>query len=142
MNKFQKFCTLNHNNDIMVKFVQDIINLLYPDLKDKKIEFTIKTQYDWVVITSTRKKISLGIEYLVSLNGKNIIMSGDKPLSDFETAHFKSKFRIWKFYDDYSYKSYTNEENIIHNKSLNELIKIYNIPKPTPREMFNYYHKN
>lgn len=142
-NQFQKFLTNKENFHI----IKEVVKLYHPNLKEtyvdkkgkeKSVWDSIKVylKFDWVCISSD--KIDIGIEFEVRKNGQ-IIMSGPKPLSDFENAFQTSKFRAWRFVSD---SKYSKEYPAPNNPDVNHILEKYNCPRPTAIEMSKYYHSD
>lgn len=129
MNSFQKSFT----KETGLK----ILDVLFPNREIIKEWIRINFRYSHVLIDY--KKISIGIEYLVAEDGINRIQSGDKPLVAFINAHNNSHYRVWKFVDceDYKIIEFTEEQK----SKVNEILDLECL-RPTPKEMYNYYHRD
>lgn len=142
MNDFQKAMLENKSA------AWEIVKIFHPDIKgeypnnytDKiiitKDRLKITHQYDWIIIelrVQSHIKVHLGIEFECHL------MSGPKPMELFVKEHDNNKFRAWRFADDSKYVQLDPEN---YSNSVNYVLKHFEIPKPTPKQMFFYYHKN
>jgi len=108
---------------------KELIMLLRPDVTDKDIEnVKVRLQYDWVILKSN--KISIGMRLKHDLWGM-----GHK-LSAFEEIVRSGRFKAWKFYDDHKYQNSEGQVDIT------DLLKKYNVPRPSAEQMFKYYYED
>jgi hypothetical protein len=135
-NSFQK--ALLKNKDA----AWEIIKVFHPDiLEEYKDRLKIYLKYDWVCIElKAQKNISVSIGVTFQCN----LYSGNKPLHLFEKELKNNSFKAWRFYDDS--KSIIgivpdNEVNM-YNDKVNNILNRYNIPKPTAKQMSDYYHSD
>ena len=128
MNDFQK--AMLNNIDV----AWQIVKVFHPDIDDslkEKLSITIK--YDWIILRI--KKVSIGIEFECHL------MSGYKRLELFEQERKNNKFRAWRFVDDSKYNLDDCFKDV-HVDAINSILKQENIPKPTAKQMSDYYHSD
>lgn len=137
MNKFQQFLLDKNNKQLIL----DIIKLYHPDLSEVDIKHVkVTPKYDWICLNSNI--VSIGIEFR---HPTDIWGEGHK-IKVFERIHNTSKFRAWRFYDDLSYKKTEIIAGEIVADSncpdINELFVKYNVTKPTPKELYDYYYRD
>ena len=160
MNKFQKFMTNPDNKHI----VWEIVRLYHPDIettyvspynnKNKESDINVSIKYDRIIISGkfnyipqpigNRVSVEIGISFKPSFYG-----TGWK-LNDFVNEHNKQKFRAWRFaFGDSKYDSksaiWNEETKEFDDKNcpdVNNIMIKHNVPKPTPKEMMDYYYRD
>ncbi len=143
MNRMQKFLVNKDNKHIIL----EIIKKFHPDFpeyyisphsgkKKKSIDWVrVTVKYDWVCIDGPG--VSIGIEFPVSFWG-----TGWK-LKDFVEELENNQFRVWRFsLDKRCGSKYDFESSDDFKKSVHKLLIDNKVPKPTPKEMFNYYYSD
>jgi len=156
MNTFQKFLTDKTNKHI----VWEIIKLIYPNVEDKYISnkgversnidnLRISKKYDWFTIDGNvcvgyneiNKTILRKFDFAINfemLNPNGNLMTGTGwTLKDFQKCLSLDSFKIWGFV-------YSDDRELFNSKSLeiNTLFKKLKVPKPTAKELFNYYYED
>lgn len=148
LNDFQK-AMLNNKDvawEIVKVFHSDILEE-YPNkykedkMIDTKGRLLIESKYDWICIRVSAQghlTVSIGIEFECRL------YSGFKPLHLFEKELENNEFRAWRFDDDSkSVKGIVHEiEKEYYNTEVNKILVAYNIPRPTAKQMSDYYHSD
>jgi hypothetical protein len=133
INNFQE--AMLKNKDV----AWQIIKVFHPEYDDSfKEKLSIQTKYDWIMLNI--KGARLAIEFECHL------MSGDKPLHLFEKELRNNKFRSWRFVDDSKYKVEKEKEfdylRVLYNNLVNDILNKNKIPKPTAKQMSDYYHSD
>lgn len=133
MNAFQRYL-LALNDEAKLKIVE-IFNPEYRSQLTKSGKLIVpdfSPKYDWVCIYN-KNKISVGIKFKIRFYGM-----GWK-IQHFQREVEESDFEAWRFVDDRAYKS-DNDNKL--SEQVRELFTELNIPRPTAKELMNYYYKD
>lgn len=119
--------------------IWEIVKIFHPEIDElNKSKIKAYLLYDWVHIRGCG--VDIGIEFECHL------MSGSKPLSDFEKELRNNKFRAWRFAGDSKYKLEKEKDfdslRALYCQLVNSVISKHQIQKPTAKQMSDYYHKD
>lgn len=131
LNAFQKYLTRDPRG---LEAIKEIVRLFHPDVSDEDLtRLRLYTKYDWVCITY--KGINLGIEFYHKLWGSG------KTISDFEEAYReKGNWRAWRFVDDCKTQRLNIRQDDDLKDKITPIMNKYNVHKPSPKQMFDYYY--
>ena len=127
---YQKIDYLNDKRD----FLWDLIMLFHPELKDRKEkvfnQLKMSTKYNWVTLHAymgSKSRIDLAFQF-------DIKLSGPQPMEAFVEQETKDNWIAWQFIGGFP----KVDERI----DINALATFYDLPKPTAKQMYNYYYKD
>lgn len=150
MNDMQKFLMTNPEG---IKALWSIVKLFHPDIPDyyltnkgKEINvkqcMQVRVKYSWVTVYLKYQPIgqnyirfaSIGIDFRHNFFGAGITMEHFK-----ESYHKSGYFEAWRFFDDYYY---SRSDSFLQREKVDYLFKTFNVPKPTPKQMYDYYFRD
>jgi len=109
------------------QIIDEIIQLYHPGTT---IKYKVGYLYSWITIIG--KGIGIGIEFVIPYFGE-----GWK-LEDFVKVYDTSNFKAWRFYDDGKDLEVNDTDDI----DVNPILAKFNVPRPTPTQMFDYYYED
>ncbi len=108
--------------------VEALVQLAHPGYSKK---YQVYRKYDWLIIEG--KGMGVGIEWDLELFGP-----GHKK-EDFEKALDKELIKLWRFADDSLYGT-PNSDLRVRTHTVNLIVKHFNIPRPTVKQVMDYYY--
>ena len=115
--------------------VQEIVNVMCEGVEIPEHIYHVGTKYDWVTISS-KTGIDFAMKFDTPFWGNKI------KLKDFQEAYKEDTFKIWRFVTDSSYKEGKRNLTKLEEYSFKKLMKVYNVEKPTPEQMYKYYYED